>query len=47
MGVESGETPLDTLVVGAVIAFEPIFAVGADAYYLEDMITSPQRVRRC
>jgi Xaa-Pro aminopeptidase len=25
-------------VAGAVIAFEPIFSVGADAYYLEDMI---------
>jgi len=38
VGVESGETPLQTLVAGAVIAFEPIFSVGADAYYLEDMI---------
>ena len=38
VGVESGETVLETLVAGAVIAFEPIFSVGADAYYLEDMI---------
>jgi Xaa-Pro aminopeptidase len=38
VGVESGETPLQTLAAGAVIAFEPIFSVGADAYYLEDMI---------
>ena len=38
VGVESGETPLPTLVDGAVIAFEPIFSVGRDAYYLEDMI---------
>ncbi len=38
VGVESGETPLPTLVDGAVIAFEPIFSVGPDAYYLEDMI---------
>ena len=38
VGVESGETPLQTLVAGAVIAFEPIFSVGADAYYLEDVI---------
>ena len=38
VGVESGETPLQTLVAGAVIAFEPIFSVGADTYYLEDMI---------
>ena len=38
VGVESGETALPTLVEGAVIAFEPIFSVGADAYYLEDMI---------
>jgi len=38
VGVESGEAALPTLVEGAVIAFEPIFSVGADAYYLEDMI---------
>jgi hypothetical protein len=38
VGVESGETALPTLVNGSVIAFEPIFSVGADAYYLEDMI---------
>ncbi|MFN8571082.1 MAG: aminopeptidase P N-terminal domain-containing protein [Gemmatimonadaceae bacterium] len=38
VGVDSGETPLQTLVAGAVLAFEPIFSVGADAFYLEDMI---------
>jgi Xaa-Pro aminopeptidase len=38
VGVESGETALDTLEMGAVIAFEPMFSVGKDAYYLEDMI---------
>lgn len=38
VGVDSGETPLQTLADGAVVAFEPIFSVGADALYLEDMI---------
>ena len=38
VGVESGEAALPALAEGAVIAFEPIFSVGADAYYLEDMI---------
>lgn len=28
--------------VGAVIAFEPMFSVGADAFYLEDMILVTQ-----
>ena len=36
VGIDSGETPLPTLAAGAVIAFEPIFSVGKDAYYLED-----------
>lgn len=38
VGLDSGETPLDTLAAGAVIAFEPTFSVGQDAFYLEDMI---------
>ncbi len=38
VGVDSGETPLQTLRAGSVIAFEPMFSVGADAFYLEDMI---------
>lgn len=38
VGIESGETALDTLRAGSVIAFEPMFAHGPDAYYLEDMI---------
>lgn len=38
VGIDSGETPLQTLAAGAVLAFEPIFSVGADAFYLEDMI---------
>jgi len=38
VGVDSGETPLQTLAAGAVLAFEPIFSVGKDAFYLEDMI---------
>jgi len=38
VGIDSGETPLPTLAAGAVVAFEPIFSVGQDAFYLEDMI---------
>jgi Xaa-Pro aminopeptidase len=38
VGIDSGETPLETLAAGAVLAFEPIFSVGSDAFYLEDMI---------
>jgi Xaa-Pro aminopeptidase len=38
VGVESGEEALPTLEAGSVLAFEPMFAVGADAFYLEDMI---------
>ncbi len=38
VGIDSGETPLDMLVEGAVIAFEPMFEIGDDAFYLEDMI---------
>jgi len=38
VGIDSGETPLDVLQAGSVIAFEPMFSAGADAFYLEDMI---------
>ena len=38
VGIESGETPQPILRTGSVIAFEPMFSNGADAYYLEDMI---------
>ncbi|HEX2569443.1 MAG TPA: Xaa-Pro peptidase family protein [Polyangia bacterium] len=38
VGIDSGEAPLDTLAAGAVIAFEPTFSAGTDAFYLEDMI---------
>ena len=38
VGIESGEEALDTLAVGTVLAYEPMFSYGADAYYLEDMI---------
>jgi Xaa-Pro aminopeptidase len=38
VGVDSGETPLPELRQGSVIAFEPMFEVGDDAFYLEDMI---------
>jgi len=38
VGVDSGEEALPTLKAGSVLAFEPMFAVGADAFYLEDMI---------
>ena len=42
VGIDSGETPRDTLVAGAVIAFEPMFEIGDDAFYLEDMIVVTQ-----
>ncbi|MGH9337764.1 MAG: M24 family metallopeptidase, partial [Vicinamibacteria bacterium] len=38
VGLDGGETGTDTLEAGSVIAFEPMFAIDADAYYLEDMI---------
>lgn len=38
VGIESGEATMDTLAVGTVIAFEPMIELGADAFYLEDMI---------
>jgi Xaa-Pro aminopeptidase len=38
VGLDGGETGADVLESGSVVAFEPMFAVDADAYYLEDMI---------
>jgi len=38
VGVDSGESALPILAAGAVVAFEPIFSVDDDAFYLEDMI---------
>lgn len=38
VGIESGEEAVDPLADGAVIAYEPTIEVGADAFYLEDMI---------
>jgi Xaa-Pro aminopeptidase len=38
VGLDGGETGTDVLDAGSVIAFEPMFAIDADAYYLEDMI---------
>jgi len=38
VGLDGGETGTDTLEVGSVVAFEPMFAVDDDAYYMEDMI---------
>jgi Xaa-Pro aminopeptidase len=38
VGLDGGETGTDTLAVGSVIAFEPMFSVDDDAYYMEDMI---------
>jgi Xaa-Pro aminopeptidase len=38
VGLDGGETGTDRLEAGSVIAFEPMFSVDADAYYLEDMI---------
>ena len=38
VGLDGGETGTDRLEAGSVIAFEPMFSVDEDAYYLEDMI---------
>jgi Xaa-Pro aminopeptidase len=38
VGIDSGEDALPTLNAGAVIAYEPMLAIGSDAFYLEDMI---------
>ncbi len=38
VGVESGEEALPVLHAGSVLAYEPMFVVGDDALYLEDMI---------
>lgn len=38
VGIKSGEAALDTLKEGSVLAFEPMFSFGPDAFYLEDMI---------
>ena len=38
VGIESGETPGEPVLrAGSVIAFEPMFSLGTDAFYLEDM----------
>ena len=38
VGLDAGEERVDPLRAGSVIAYEPGFSVGDDAYYLEDMI---------
>jgi Xaa-Pro aminopeptidase len=38
VGLDGGETGTDTIEAGSVIAFEPMFSVDEDAYYMEDMI---------
>ena len=38
VGLDGGETGTDRLEEGSVIAFEPMFSVDGDAYYMEDMI---------
>lgn len=38
VGIDSGESAPPILLTGAVVAFEPIFSVDEDAFYLEDMI---------
>jgi Xaa-Pro aminopeptidase len=38
VGLDAGEERLDPLEAGSVIAFEPMFSVDEDAYYLEDML---------
>ncbi len=42
VGIESGEEALETLLAGTVLAFEPMFRFGPEAYYLEDMIVVTQ-----
>jgi Xaa-Pro aminopeptidase len=38
VGLDGGETGTEILEEGSVIAFEPMFSTGEDAYYMEDMI---------
>jgi len=38
VGLDAGEERLERLEEGSVIAFEPMFSIDEDAYYLEDMI---------
>ena len=38
VGIESGEDIPPQLRAGMVVAYEPGFSIGPDAYYLEDMI---------
>jgi Xaa-Pro aminopeptidase len=38
VGLDSGEDIPDPLLAGMVVAYEPGFSIGPDAYYLEDMI---------
>ncbi|MFT5517383.1 MAG: Xaa-Pro aminopeptidase [Rhodothermales bacterium] len=38
VGIESGETAGGDLAEGVVLAYEPMFVSGGDAFYLEDMI---------
>jgi len=38
VGIDSGEEALPILKMGAVIAYEPMLAIGSDVFYLEDMI---------
>ena len=38
VGIESGEDIPAELRAGMVVAYEPGFSIGPDAYYLEDMI---------
>ena len=38
VGIDSGEDIPETLRAGMVVAYEPGFSIGPDAYYLEDMV---------
>ena len=38
VGIDSGEDALPVLITGAVLAYEPMLAIGPDVFYLEDMI---------
>lgn len=46
VGIDSGEDLPDVLRAGMVVAYEPGFSLGPDAYYLEDMILVTDRGHR-
>ena len=46
VGIESGEDIPPMLRAGMVVAYEPGFTIGPDAYYLEDMILITEQGHR-